>query len=97
MSSIHVINAIAVKISPPENEQKDWSYKLGTLWPSEQPEVIAFTTKVDARFHKSSKSHAKFQKPYSGSSFPFKLLNFLEKETPFEVFVDDFIQKKLIT
>lgn len=37
MSSIHVINAIAVRISPPEDEQKDWSYKLGTLWPSDQP------------------------------------------------------------
>lgn len=46
MSSIHVINAIAVRISPPEDEQKDWSYKLGTLWPSDQPKVIAFTTKA---------------------------------------------------
>ena len=97
MTSLQVLNAIAVRITPPENEQKDWSYTLGALWPTDQQEVITFTTKVDARFHKSSKSHAKFQKPYPGSSFPSKLSKFLEKETSFEVFVDDFIQKKLIT
>ncbi|HIC7321077.1 TPA: nucleoid-associated protein, partial [Salmonella enterica] len=96
MASLQVLNAIAVRITPPEGEQKDWSYKLGALWPCDQDEVITFTTKVDARFQRSSKSYAKFQKPYPGSSFPSKLTNFLEKRTSFEVFVDDFIQKKLI-
>ncbi|EAW6126978.1 hypothetical protein B7654_001564 [Escherichia coli] len=96
MTSLQVLNAIAVRITPPEDEQKDWSYKLGALWPCDQDEVITFTTKVDARFQRSSKSYAKFQKPYPGSSFPSKLTNFLEKRTSFEVFVDDFIQKKLI-
>ncbi|HEM7189287.1 TPA: nucleoid-associated protein [Providencia rettgeri] len=98
MSSIRVLNAIAVQISPPEEEnQKDWSYNIGALWPCDQPEVIAFTSKVDAKFHKSSKSHAKFQKPYPVNSFPFKLEGHLNGNYTFEVFVTDFIQNKLIT
>lgn len=97
MASIQVLNAIAVKIVPPKEEQKDWSYTVGAPWPIDQSEVITFTTRVDARFHKSSKTHAQFLKPYPLNSFPAKLSSYVKDESTFQNFVDEFVSTKLIT
>ncbi|WP_337015796.1 nucleoid-associated protein [Pantoea agglomerans] len=97
MASIQVLNAIAVKIVPPEENQKDWSKTIGEPWPVDQEEVITFTTRVDARFHKSSKTHARFLSPYPQNSFPYKLLSHIKNEHSFKEFVSDFITNKLIS
>lgn len=97
MASIQVLNAIAVKITPPEDDQKQWSKTIGEPWPVEQEEVVTFTTRVDARFHKSSKTHARFLSPYPQNSFPSMLTSYNKGEYPFEFFVNDFVTNKLIS
>ena len=97
MASIQVLNAIAVKIVPPEENQKEWSKTIGEPWPVDQDEVISFTTKVDARFHKSSKTHARFLSPFPQNSFPYKISSYIKNEYSFKDFVNDFITNKLIS
>ncbi|HBB3920625.1 TPA: nucleoid-associated protein [Escherichia coli] len=96
MSALKVLNAIAVRITPPEDEQKDWSYQIGAAWPTDQEEVIKFTSQVDNKFNKSSKSYAQFARPYLRNSFPGSLLEHMDGKLNFLAFIDNFVQKKLI-
>ena len=89
LASLQVFNAIAVRITPPEDEQKNWSYTPRTRW-SSQPEVISYTIRINARFHKSSKTHACYQKAYPQNSFHHKLSRLLKIN-----FFLDFVTTKL--
>ncbi|WP_232794676.1 nucleoid-associated protein [Citrobacter portucalensis] len=96
LSALQILNAIAVRITPPEDEKKDWSYQIGAAWPTDQEEVIKFTSQVDHKFNKSSKSYAQFARPYLKNSFPGNLLEHLDGKLNFLAFIDNFVQKKLI-
>ncbi|MHA3516469.1 nucleoid-associated protein [Yersinia enterocolitica] len=96
MSSINVVNAIGVKLTPPEEGQKEWSHQVGDLWPPQEKEVIAFAAQVDAKFHRSSKTYGAFKIPFSENSFPGRLSSHLDGKVTFLAFIQGFIEKRLI-